>query len=192
MAPAPTANELRGRPARSPWRRTLRWLVGVVAVAAVFHVFQASWYERKLNAAVQEVAGRSDVTMNCRMLWEEASDVNHKPGYVVWGDPEAEIRIDICHNAALWSRSPTSDRHRTGLMVVAHELAHLVGHVDESETECVAMWIAPELAVALGGTHEDGVATARWHQSEMNPRLPGEYRAPGCLDGDPPMSPLLP
>ena len=166
--------------------------MGAATVAALLHIFQASYYERTLNEAVQQVAGRPDVEMNCRMIWEEATDVRHPPGYVTWGETTAEIRIDVCHNATFWSRNPTSDRHRTGLMVVAHELGHLAGHHDESETECVAMWLAPRLAVALGGSVEDGRAAARWHQREMNPRLPSEYRAPGCLAGASPTSPLLP
>jgi hypothetical protein len=166
-------------------------MFAALAVAAVLHILQASFYENRLNDAVRDVSGRPELSMNCRLVWEEAGDVNHKPGLVYWGDTEAQIRIDVCHNAAFWSDNPTSDRHRTGLMIVAHELAHLVGHRDESETECVAMWMVPDLAVALGGTHEEGVATARWHQAEINPRLPGEYRAADCLRGDRPDSPLL-
>lgn len=187
-----TANELRGRGTRSRSGQILRWLLGAVLVAAVLHAMQTSYYEGKLNAAVQQVSGRPELTMDCRSLWEEALSTRHGPGWVDWGATAAQLRIDVCHNAVRFSSDPTSERHRTGLMVVIHELAHLVGHRSESETECVAMWAAPRLAVALGATYEDGVAAAQWHQNEVNPRLLPEYRATGCLAGDPPNSPLLP
>ncbi len=189
--PTTTGGKVRQRRHRAPWDRALRIAAALLVVAAVAHVFQASWYERRLNAAVQEVSLRDDLTMNCRMVWEEALDFNGKPGHVRWGSTEAQLRIDVCHNAAMWAGNPTSSRHRQALLVVTHELAHLVGHHNEAETDCVAMWAAPDLAVALGGTREEGEAAARWYASEINPRLPGEYRSPGCLAGDRPESPLL-
>ena len=187
-----TARELRSRGARDHNGRLLAWLLGSVFVLAVLHAIQTSYYEGRLNTAVREVSGQPQLSMDCRSLWEEAMSTRHGPGWVTWGSTAAQLRIDVCHNAVRFSSDPTSERHRTGLMVVIHELAHLVGHRSEAETECVAMWAAPRLAVALGATHEEGVAAAQWHQDEVNPRLLPEYRATGCLAGDPPDSPLLP
>jgi len=175
----------------SPWNTALKFIIGAVVVAAVAHEFQARVYERRLNEAIQEVSWRSELTVNCRRVWTEALDFRGKPGFVYWGATEAQVQIDVCHNAWRWQSDPTNANHQEGLLIVAHELAHLVGHFDESETECVAMWVAPDLAVALGGTREDGLAAAAWHQEHVNPKLPFEYQAPGCLAGSEPRSALL-
>lgn len=190
--PSATMHRLTRRRHRKPiWGRLLTFLIAGVVVAAVAHEFQARIYERRLNEAIQDVSWRSELTVNCRRVWTEATDFHGKPGFVYWGSTVAEVQIDVCHNAWRWPSDPTNESYREGLLIVAHELAHLVGHKDEAETECVAMWVAPELAVALGGTYEDGQAAAAWHQENLNPQLPFEYQAPDCLSDRRPSSPIL-
>ena len=169
----------------------LRWIAVVLIVAAVGQEVAGRYYDAKLSAAVQEATGRPELTVKCRRVWDELTDIKANPGFVYWGSDEALLSFPICMDASRWADNPTDTDARIGLMILTHETAHLVGHINESETECVAMWAAPNLATALGGTVDDAEATARWYAAEYNPMLRADYRAPGCLSQGRPASPLL-
>ncbi len=176
---------------RSVWDRAARWIVALLVIAAVFQEGLATYYDRKMTAAAQAATGRTDLDVRCGRVWDAVLNLEANPGYVEWGSTTAHLHLGVCMNAAGWSDDPLDDDGRVAIMILTHELAHLSGHIDEGETECVAMWAAPQTAVALGRSLEDGRDAARWYARAHNPRLPGEYRAPGCLAGAPPASTLL-
>ena len=175
----------------SPWKRVVRWGIGVLVAAALIQEGWAHYYDRQLTQAIQATSGQPDVDVNCRRVWDMILEFNAKPGYVHWGSKTADLQFSVCMEAAAWPANPNDEAHRVSFMILAHEMAHLAGHGNESTTECVAMWVAPRLALALGGNEEDGRATAQWYAANFNPLLQPEYRAPGCLSGSPPNSPLL-
>lgn len=175
----------------SPWKRVVRWGIGLLVVVALLQEGAAHYYDRQLTQAVQATSGQPDVEVNCRRVWDMILDFNAKPGFVHWGSNTADLQFSVCMNAAAWPNDPNDQQNRVGFMILAHEMAHLAGHGNESTTECVAMWVAPRLALALGGNEEDGRATAQWYAANYNPLLPPEYRAPGCLSGSAPSSRLL-
>ena len=176
---------------RSPWGRVLRWMFGLLAVAAVGHELYAGHHDRKMSKAIQTVAAQPDLEVRCRRYWDELFGFRPNPGYVEWGSNTANLQLNVCSDAAAFAEDPGDDDHRVGIMVLSHELAHLVGHYDESTTECVAMWILPRTAVALGATSAEGSTAASWYARNYNPLLRADYNAPGCLSGSPPSSPLL-
>ncbi|MEM8923725.1 MAG: hypothetical protein AAGD35_09475 [Actinomycetota bacterium] len=176
---------------RSGWSRVLRILCVGTALGAVALELTAAYYDQRLSAVAQEISGHDEYNVRCRRVWDNLRQFRTSPGYVVWGSDTAQLQLDVCFNAAAFGRNPTGDNARVGMMILTHEVAHLVGHHDESETECVAMWAAPRTAQALGRTHDEGEAAARWYAVNRNPRLRADYRAPGCLAGSPPTSPLL-
>ncbi len=90
-----------------------------------------------------------------------------------------------------WPDDRADPDTRVGIMILTHELAHLVGHRNEAETECVAMWAVGCAAVAFGGSTADGVATANWYAANHNPLLRPDYHAPGCLTGGRLSSPIV-
>lgn len=176
----------------SPWGRILRRLLALLAVLMLFQEGAAMYLDHQLTGAARTVTGRSDVDVNCRRLWEEIVHFKPNPGFVMWGSSTANLQLPVCYGAWRWAGAPNDEDNRLGLMILTHELAHLAGHFDESQTECVAMWAAPRTAVALGGTAEEGRRTASWYATAYNPRLRADYRAPGCLSGPKPTSPLVP
>lgn len=176
---------------RSGWATLLRVIAAALVLGAIANEVYARHLENQLTEAVQRVTGRDDLSIHCRRIWDEIAEPRAVDGYVWWGDTTAHVGLPVCRHAVRWPDDPTDDDARVGLLVVIHEVAHLVGHVDESETECVAMWAAPDLGVALGGTRAEGRAAAAWYQTERNPLLFPEYHAPGCLASGRPPSSLL-
>ncbi len=176
----------------TPWARMLKGFIVVLVVAGIAHELFAGYYDRKMTAAIREVSGQTEIEVHCRRVWDEVLDFRVKPGFVWFGSGVANLQLNVCRDAAAWSGDPENEDKRIAIQVLTHELAHLAGHYDESQTECVAMWTLPKTADALGGTREDGLAVASWYAANYNPLLPPEYNAPGCLDGSPPSSPLLP
>jgi hypothetical protein len=176
---------------RSPWSRATRWGVGILLVLAVLQEGVATYYDRQMTAAAQSVTGRNDIDVRCGRVWDVLLNLEANPGYVMWGSTTANLHLPVCMDAAGWADDPLDDDKRVGIMILTHELAHLAGHFDEAETECVSMWAAPQTAVAFGRSAEEGRDTARWYATNYNPRLRGEYKAPGCLTGPRPSSPIL-
>ncbi len=176
---------------RSPWPRIMRWAVGILIVLVVVQEVAAERYDRQLSAAIQDVSGNPTLEVHCRRIWDEVLDFRAKPGFVEWGSTTTELQFTVCRDAAAFADRPLDEDTRLGMMILTHELAHLVGHRNESETECVAMWAAPQTAVALGADARSGEEAAGWYQLNYNPLLNGEYRAPGCLSRGAPDSPLL-
>lgn len=176
---------------RSPWKAITRWAIIVFVILAFAQEAVGVYYDRKMTAAAQQVAGSTNVEVHCRRIWDEIISFNPHAGYVEFGSGVANLQFNQCYNAARWSSDPTADNVRIGVHVLAHEVAHVMGHYSEGETECVAMWALPEMSVALGGTAEEGAVAARWYATEINPLLVGNYQAPGCLAGDRPNSPML-
>lgn len=178
---------------RSPFQRTIRWGIALLLVAVLLQEGVAVYYERKLTTAAQSITGRTDVDVRCGRVWDLLSDprAHGKPGFVYWGSTTANMQLPQCINAAGWAGDPTDEGNRIGMMVLSHELAHVMNHRNEAETECVSMWAAPQTAVALGGSADEGRATAQWYAAAYNPRMPAEYRAPGCLSGPRPASDML-
>lgn len=176
---------------RSPWGRILRGIAALLAVAALLQEGAALYLDHQLTEAARIVTGQEDVEVNCRRIWDEAIHFKPNPGFVMWGSSTANLQLPVCYSAWRWAGSPDDEGTRLGLMILTHELAHVVGHFDESQTECVAMWAAPRTAVALGGTQEEGQRAASWYAAEYNPLLRSEYRAPGCLAGPKPTSRLV-
>lgn len=175
----------------SPWTRALKWFIGLLVVAGIAHEIFVGYYDRKMTNAIREVSGQQDIEVHCRRVWDEVLDFRVKPGFVWFGSGVANLQLEFCRNAAAWPDDPTDDDKRIAIMVLTHELAHVANHFNESETECVAMWALPKTAVALGGDASEGAAAAEWYSRNYNPLLPPEYNAPGCLEGSPPVSPLL-
>lgn len=178
---------------RSPWNRAARWGFGLLVVLGVLQEAVATYYDRQMTEAAQAVTGRRDVDVHCGRVWDFLFDLrgSANPGFVYWDSTTANLQLPVCMDAAAWSDDPTNPDNRLGIMILTHELAHLSGHYNESETECVAMWTVPQTALAFGGTLEQGRATAQWYANAHNPRMPAEYRAPGCLSGPAPSSPLV-
>lgn len=171
-----------------------RWLKRVFVclfVAAIAHEAYATYYDRKMTEAIRVVSGKDDVEVRCLRAWDDLINFNVNPGYVYRGTGVANLQLNQCRRAAAWPGDPTDDGKRVAIMVLSHELAHVAGHYNESETECVAMWVLPKTAMALGGDYYDGEAAAQWYLAAYNRRLPPRYHAPSCLSGAIPRSPLL-
>ncbi len=82
-------------------------------------------------------------------------------------------------------RSPCSERARPAAQAVhtlAHESMHLRGFVNEAEADCYAVQEDAWTVVALGGTPEQGAATARFMLAQQ-PGLPSEYQSSDCRNG---------
>ncbi len=184
------ARKLKQRP---PMQRTVRWMIGLLLLAAITQEAVSSYYERQMTEAAQSITGRDDIDVRCGRVWDLVTDFrgSTRPGFVYWDSTTANLQLPQCINAANWADDPLDEGNRIGMMVLSHEVAHLSGHRNEAETECVSMWAAPQTAVALGGTEAEGRATAQWYALNYNPRMPGEYRSPGCLSGPRPASQML-
>ncbi len=178
---------------RSPMQRTIRRGIALLILAAITQEAVAVYYERQMTAAAQSLAGRDDIDVRCGRVWDLVTDFRGSvnPGFVYWDSTTANLQLPQCINAANWADDPLDEDNRIGFMVLTHEVAHLSGHRNEATTECVAMWAAPQTAVALGGTEAEGRATAQWYAVNYNPRMPAAYRAPGCLSGPRPASSML-
>lgn len=178
---------------RSPMQRTIRWGIALLIFAALAQEGVSVYYERQMTAAAQSITGRSDIDVRCGRIWDLVTDFrgSTRPGFVYWDSTTANLQLPQCINAAAWADDPLDEDNRIGMMVLSHEVAHLAGHRNEADTECVSMWAAPQTAVALGGTEAEGRATAQWYATNYNPRLGAEYRSPGCLAGSKPNSPML-
>lgn len=175
------------------WNRVARWGVVLLLVAAALQEAVATYYDRQLTAAAQTITGRNDVDVHCGRIWDFVTDLrgSANPGFVYWDSTTANLQLPICIDAAGWKGDPLDDDKRLGMMILTHELAHLAGHRSESETECVSMWAAPQTALAFGRSAQEGRDVATWYANNHNPRMRAEYRAPGCLSGPQPSSPLL-
>lgn len=176
---------------RSPWDRAARWGIGLLLLAAACQEGVATYYDRQMTAAARSVTGRDDLDVRCGRVWDVLFNLEANPGYVQWGSTTAHLHLPVCMDAAGWDDDPLDDDKRVAVMILTHELAHLSGHFDEAETECVSMWAAPQTALAFGRSAEEGRDVAQWYQRSHNPRLPGQYRAPGCLTGGKPASTML-
>lgn len=190
-APSKAVQELwNQRHKRSIWHRLLKitLVVGLLGGAATELV--ARYYERQLTEAVRIVGGDTTFEVHCNRPWEDVLRFN-PPGHVEWGSGVANMQLSYCHDSLSWPDDPRAEDNRIGLMILTHELAHLVNHRNEAETECVAMWAVPKVAIVLGGSELEAEATASWYQFEYNPLLGWNYNAPGCLAGPEPRSPLL-
>ena len=178
---------------RSPMQRTIRWGLVILLLGVITQEATSRYYEAKMTAAAQSMSGRSDIDVRCGRIWDLVTDFRGSvnPGFVYWDSSTANLQLPQCMNAAAWADDPLDEDNRIGIMVLTHEVAHLMGHRNEATTECVSMWAVPQTAVALGRSIADGEAVARWYQSSYNPRLPAEYRAPGCLSGPRPASSML-
>lgn len=178
---------------RPPMQRTIRWVVGLLILAAVAQEAVSTYYERQMTEAAHSITGRTDIDVRCGRIWDLVTDFrgSTRPGFVYWDSTTANMQLPQCINAAQWANDPLDEGNRIGLMVLTHELAHLSGHRNESETECVSMWAASQAAVAFGRDEADGRATAQWYSVNYNPRMQSEYRAPGCLAGPRPTSRML-
>lgn len=175
----------------SPWKAITRWTIIVFVILAFAQEAAGVYYDRKMTAAAQTVAGSTNVEVHCRRIWDEIISFNPHAGYVEFGSGVANLQFNQCYNASRWSDNPTDENVRLGVHVLTHEVAHVMGHYSEGETECVAMWALPQMSLALGGTAEEGKLAASWYAAEINPRLIGNYQAPGCLTGQRPNSPML-
>ncbi len=176
---------------RSPWTTVLKVLGVLLCIGAVVNEGYARYVEVELTEAVQRVTGNDDLEVHCRRVWDELIQPRAVHGFAEIGGTTAHISLPVCHDAASWADDPLADDNRLGLHVVAHEVAHLIGHGVEAETECVAMFATPQFGRALGGTEAEGIASAQWYQKSYNPLLTPEYQNPGCLSGPAPRSELL-
>lgn len=174
-------------------QRTIRWGIALLILAAMTQEGVSVYYERQMTSAAQSITGRTDIDVRCGRLWDLVTDFQGSvnPGFVYWDSTTANLQLPQCMNAAAWADDPLDEDNRIGIMVLTHEIAHLSGHRNEAETECVAMWAAPQTAVALGGSEADGRATAQWYATNQNNRMGAEYRSPGCLSGGRPASQML-
>lgn len=174
-------------------QRTIRWGIALVILAAMTQEGVSVYYERQMTAAAQSITGRTDIDVRCGRLWDLVTDFRGSvnPGFVYWDSTTANLQLPQCMNAAAWAGDPLDEDNRIGIMVLTHEVAHLSGHRNEAETECVSMWAAPQTAVALGGSEAEGRAAAQWYATNQNARMPAEYRSSGCLSGPKPASQML-
>ncbi len=179
------------RPEKGLLARVSPWLLGVFVVVNLGLEAHHRRLDAQLSEAIQTASGRPDLDVRCRRWWDYLGNPRANEGFVEWGSTTATLSWKVCRGAADWADDPAGDDTRFGMMVLGHELAHLVGHRNESETECVAMWAAPKVAAALGGTAAEGRSTARWYATAVNAVGRGDYRAPGCLADGAPASPLL-
>lgn len=175
----------------SPWTVLLQVIAAALALFAIGNEVYAAHLDRQLTDAVQQISGRNDLEVHCRRVWDEAANPRAVHGYAMIGGTTAHVGLPICRQALRWVEDPDDPEARFGVHVIVHELAHLVGHRDEAETECVAMWALPELAIALGGSRADGLDAAQWYQATQTTHVPPEYWATDCLAGGRPSSPLL-
>jgi hypothetical protein len=176
---------------RSPWNTIARWGIGLLALLAVFQEGLATYYDRQMTSAAQSVTGRNDIDVRCGRVWDALLNLEANPGYVEWGSTTANLHLPVCMDAAGWAADPLDEDKRVAIMILTHELAHLAGHFDEAETECVSMWAVPQTTLAFGRSAREGEDIAAWYATNYNTRMPAEYRAPGCLTGPRPSSPLL-
>ena len=176
---------------KSPWDRLLRLMALALVVLGVIHGIHANSLDNRMTQAIRVVSGNPDLDVHCRRYLEVLTNFRSSPGYVEWGSNTAELQLDVCSHAADFAENPTYPQNRVALQILTHELAHLVGHVNESQTECVAMWALPDTAVAIGASRAEGQVAAQWYATNHNVLPRADYQAPGCLSGSPPSSPLL-
>ncbi len=189
MAATVLERELRPRTRAST--RFWRWAFATFVVVNFGVEVIGAQRDRELSEAAARVTGRPELGIHCERWWDTFRNLSVHPGYVEWGSDTAQLAWSVCADAVRWSEDPTSPDTRLGIMILTHELAHLVGHRNEAETECVAMWAAGRTAVALGGSRAEGVDAANWYATNHNPRLPPDYHAPNCLGGSPPVSAIV-
>jgi hypothetical protein len=71
------------------------------------------------------------------------------------------------------------------IQTVAHESIHVLDYrtgvaPTETHAECAGMAAAPAVAVALGGTLEDGQALIAWYSSDIRPNYPDPTYTQAC------------
>ena len=147
----------------SPWKRLTRWSLVFLIVVCFAQEAVGVYYDRKMTAVVQQVTGRNDLGVQCRRVWDELIGLRANEGWVEWGSNRASLQLGVCIDADRWSGDPFDDDNRIAIQILTHEMAHLVGNHDESQTECIAMWALPRTALALGGSAEDGRLAAQWY-----------------------------
>ncbi len=189
MAATVLERELRPRTRAST--RFWRWAFAAFVVVNLGVEVIGAQRDRQLTEVAVTVTGRPDLGIHCERWWDTLLNMSVHPGYVEWGSDTAQLSWSVCADALRWSDDPAGRDTRLGIMILTHELAHLVGHQSEAETECVAMWAVGRTALALGGSTADGSATANWYAANHNPLLRPDYHAPGCLTGGAPSSPIV-
>ena len=197
------------RPARSG-RRTIAWLAGAVAVAALFVLAvradrAGTWSaladdERartvsRLTSEAALVAGRP-VTIRCDEQYAFTGAGSDTLGVAFPASGIAYLDQGVCRTLHDLVVDDAVDRERTAeaLVVLAHEAIHLSGERREGVTECLALQAAGPLAARLG--IDDDTARRmleRAYEQRLAERsairvayaLPRQCREDGSLDRTP-------
>ena len=168
------------------------FVVGVLLATAT----SAAHLDARAISALQSVVG-TNARVECRLNRPEAL------GHVDRARRVISVRPWICRrvNNALLDEpapySPSSYRTAFALLVLTHEAVHLSGYegrFDEALTECRALQLVRDVALALGAGDE--AARAYAHEAlTYDARLPDygdyqvglglvpNYHATGCYDG---------
>jgi hypothetical protein len=158
---------------------TVSLLLVLTAVVA-WPVLRRHQLERRLSGVASELAGRQ-VTVRCTSGIEESTKPGAELGSVAFsadGRPanQAVLADGICSDL---------QARRWGLAshVLAHEVAHLTGLLDEGRAECHAVQIDVRTAVLLGASPTQAQAAARAYYRDSYPQLPDDYGSAECRSG---------
>lgn len=169
------------------------WSVAIVAVAfAPMAWIETSHrlFEARLTGAAEQVLARDDLTVRCQRLSGTMLDTFNRAGWVPFpGDgslpTEAYLSYETCRSLKGWDsgRAAFALEEATAVHVLAHEIGHLAGQVNEAITECEAMQTSHEVARALGAPEAVGRAMAAAYWTHQYPLQRIEYRSADCAPG---------
>ena len=160
--------------------------LAVAIVPAVF--FELQW--QSTQRTLREVAGvfseRTDVSVSCQRAGGAMLFAGAQAGQVRWeeGDErgtgsEVWLTYEVCSQIRKWlhtGKDGVSVDDATALHVFSHEVAHVSGYRDESETECVALAQDVKLFTFLGADMLVAEQLKRIYQDNVYPFLPQEYK----------------
>ncbi len=150
----------------------------------------------RATLALQSVAGPG-VRIDCNLKRPEALGHAYPARRVIGVRPWVCKRVNDALLDEPVPSSAASDRTAFALLVLTHEAVHLsdyAGAFDEALTECRAVQLVRDVALALGASDE--AASAYGHEAlKYDAQLPGygdyrvglgmmpNYHAAGCFDG---------
>jgi hypothetical protein len=184
------------------------WIAGLVllvgGVGFVLHERKAG-LERHLGEVATELR-RRHVHVHCQGIAGELVDVGAEAGSVRFdasGIPSdtTDLKRPVCNAlrrfphdvrsagyGCVLSGSDCPQRYWEDAFAVhtlAHEVWHLHGIGSEAIAECGALQTTAQAAMLLGADARAAQATAVYALQRFYPRMPDEYRLPGCVDGGP-------
>lgn len=177
-----------GRPVPFPLLSVV--LLALVGAGLLVPVVRHDRLERRLTAVASSLVGEK-VTVHCQTAGQQFVDAGAELGYVRYradGVPEHStlIKRDPCLDLRSYLSSTKDEPSRNEVVavhVLSHEARHMAGVTAEAVAECQAMQRDAETARLLGADERQAVVLAERYWREVYPRMPDDYRSPGCRPG---------